>query len=78
MPAFYSRVGENAGKLARMIVSVAPAGLEKILLEVGQPVAWGQQTLPPSKAEIGHVIFLVGWELNPCFAAFVTPPPEPP
>jgi quercetin dioxygenase-like cupin family protein len=43
-------------KLARMIVSVAPAGLEKMFLEVGQPVAFGQQAPPPSKAEIDKLL----------------------
>jgi quercetin dioxygenase-like cupin family protein len=39
-------------KPARMIISVAPAGLEKMFMEVGQPVEFGQQAQPPSKAEI--------------------------
>ncbi len=38
-------------KLARMIISVAPAGPEKMFREVGQPVAFGQQAPPPSRAE---------------------------
>ena len=42
----------DTDKTARMIVSVAPAGLEKMFLEVGQPVESGQQAPPPSKAEI--------------------------
>jgi quercetin dioxygenase-like cupin family protein len=43
-------------KLARMIISVAPAGLEKMFLEVGQPVAFGEQAPPPSKAEIDKLL----------------------
>jgi quercetin dioxygenase-like cupin family protein len=40
-------------KPARMLISVAPAGLEKMFLEVGQPVAAGATTAPPpTKAEI--------------------------
>ena len=35
-----------------LIVSVASAGLEKMFLEVGQPVTFGQRAPPPSKAEI--------------------------
>src|SRR5216684_2171183 len=31
---------------ARMLISVAPAGLEKMFLEVGQPVPVGAQTAP--------------------------------
>ena len=43
-------------KLARMIVSVAPAGLEKMFLEVGQPVAFGGQAPPASKDEIDKLL----------------------
>ena len=46
----------NTDTLARMIVSVAPAGLEKMFFEVGQPVAFGQQPPPPSKAEIDRLL----------------------
>jgi len=46
----------DTDKTARMIVSVAPAGLEKMFLEVGQPVALGQQAPPPSKAEIDKLL----------------------
>ena len=43
-------------KPARMIISVAPAGLEKMFMEVGQPVAFGQQAPPPSRAEIEKLL----------------------
>jgi hypothetical protein len=43
-------------KPARMIISVAPAGLEKMFMEVGQPVEFGQQPPPPSKAEIEKLL----------------------
>ncbi len=46
----------DTGQTARMIVSVAPAGLEKMFLEVGQPVAFGQQAPPPSMAEIDKLL----------------------
>jgi quercetin dioxygenase-like cupin family protein len=46
----------NTDKPARMIVSVAPAGLEKMFLEVGQPVTFGQQAPPPSKTEIDKLL----------------------
>jgi quercetin dioxygenase-like cupin family protein len=36
---------------ARMLISVAPAGLEQMFLEVGQPVAVGAQTAPPPTSE---------------------------
>lgn len=40
----------------RMIISVAPAGREKMFMEVGQPVELGQQPPPPSKAEIEKLL----------------------
>ncbi|QDU25846.1 Quercetin 2,3-dioxygenase [Anatilimnocola aggregata] len=43
-------------KSARMIISVAPAGLEKMFLEVGQPVKLGDAPPPPSKAEIEKLL----------------------
>lgn len=46
----------DTDKVARMIISVAPAGLEKMFLEVGQPVTFGQQAPPPSKAEIDRLL----------------------
>jgi mannose-6-phosphate isomerase-like protein (cupin superfamily) len=42
----------ESGQPARMLISVAPAGLEKMFLEVGQPLAVGETAQPPSKAEI--------------------------
>lgn len=46
----------ETGKAARMIISVAPAGLEKMFMEVGQPVACGQQPSPPSEPEIEKLL----------------------
>ncbi|MCL4200961.1 MAG: cupin domain-containing protein [Pirellulaceae bacterium] len=43
-------------KPARMIVSVAPAGFEKMLFELGQPVAVGEQAPPPSRDEIERLL----------------------
>lgn len=43
-------------KTARMIITVAPAGLEKMFFEVGQPVKLGETPLPPSKAEIEKLL----------------------
>lgn len=43
-------------KTARMIISVAPAGLEKMFLEVGIPVRLGDTPPPPSKAEIEKLL----------------------
>ena len=42
---------------ARMLISVAPAGLEKMFFEVGQPVAAGATTAPPpTKGEIEKML----------------------
>lgn len=41
----------ESGKSARMLISVAPAGLEKMFFEVGQPVAQGATTAPPPTKE---------------------------
>lgn len=46
----------ETGKPARMIVSVAPAGFEKMFMEAGQPVAHGQQAPPASKDEIDRLL----------------------
>ncbi len=46
----------DTNKPARMIISVVPAGLEKMFLEVGQPVAFGLQAPPPSQAEIDKLL----------------------
>ncbi len=43
----------ESGKTARMLISVAPAGLEKMFFEFGVPLAEGSTTaLPPTKEEI--------------------------
>ena len=43
----------ESGKPARMLISVAPAGLEQMFIECGIPVAQGATTAPPTtKAEI--------------------------
>ena len=42
---------------AKMLISVAPAGLEKMFFEVGVPLADGTTAaLPPTKAEIEKMI----------------------
>jgi quercetin dioxygenase-like cupin family protein len=43
-------------KIARMIFSVAPAGLEKMLFEVGVPVKLSDTPLPPTKSEIEKLL----------------------
>jgi hypothetical protein len=37
----------ESGQPARMLISVAPAGLERMFFEVGQPVPEGARTAPP-------------------------------
>src|SRR5262249_10884731 len=47
----------ESGKPARMLISVAPAGLEKMFFEVGQPVAQGASPAPaPTKEEIDRFL----------------------
>ena len=47
----------ESGKPAKMLISVAPAGLEKMFFEVGVPVAQGTTTAPPpTKAEIEKLL----------------------
>lgn len=43
-------------KTARMIISIAPAGLEKMFLEVGVPVKLGDTPPPPARAEIEKLL----------------------
>jgi quercetin dioxygenase-like cupin family protein len=47
----------ESARPARMLISVAPAGLEGMFFEVGQPVAQGATTTPPpTKAEIEKLL----------------------
>lgn len=47
----------ESNRPAKMLISVAPAGLEKMFIEVGVPVAVGSQTAPlPTKAEIEKLL----------------------
>jgi quercetin dioxygenase-like cupin family protein len=42
---------------ARMLISIAPAGLEKMFLEIGTPMATGATTAPaPAKEEIAKMV----------------------
>ena len=43
-------------KTARMIISVAPAGLEKMFFEVGVPAKVDETPPPPTKAEIEKLL----------------------
>ena len=47
----------EGGRPARMLISVAPAGLEKMFFEVGVPLAEGAMTAPPpTKEEIEKLL----------------------
>jgi quercetin dioxygenase-like cupin family protein len=47
----------ESGTVARMLISVAPAGLEKMFFEFGVPLAEGAMTaLPPTQAEIEKLL----------------------
>jgi hypothetical protein len=47
----------ESDKPARMLISVAPAGLEKMFFEVGVALPEGSTTaLPPSKEEIERLL----------------------
>jgi quercetin dioxygenase-like cupin family protein len=47
----------ESGKSAKMLISVAPAGLEQMFFEVGLPVAQGAKTAaPPTKEEIEKLL----------------------
>jgi mannose-6-phosphate isomerase-like protein (cupin superfamily) len=47
----------ESGKPAKMLISVAPAGLEKMFFEVGVPVPPGATTAaPPTKEEIERLL----------------------
>jgi len=47
----------ESGRPAKMLISVAPAGLEKMFFEVGVPLAEGATTaLPPSHEEIEKLL----------------------
>ena len=47
----------ESGQAAKMIFSVAPAGLEQMFIEVGTPMADGAATIPPpSPEEIGRLL----------------------
>jgi quercetin dioxygenase-like cupin family protein len=47
----------ESSQTAKMLISVAPAGLEKMFMEVGVPLADGATTaLPPTKQEIEKLL----------------------
>jgi quercetin dioxygenase-like cupin family protein len=47
----------ESGKAAKMLISVAPAGLEQMFFEFGVPLAEGATTaLPPTKEEIEKLL----------------------
>lgn len=62
----------ESGKPARMLISVAPAGLEKMFFEVGVPVPPGATSAsPPTKAEIDKLL-----EIAPRYGVEIKLPPH--
>ena len=60
----------ESGKPALMLISIAPAGLEKMFFEVGVPVPSGTTTAsPPTQAEIAKLI-----EVAPRYGVEIKPP----
>ena len=60
----------ESGQPAKMLISVAPAGLEKMFFEVGVPLADGATTaLPPAKAEIEKLL-----AVSPGYGVEILPP----
>ena len=60
----------ESDRLAKMLISVAPAGLEQMFFEVGVPLAEGVTTaLPPTKDEIEKL-----QEIAPRFGVEITLP----
>lgn len=56
---------------AKMLISVAPAGLEQMFLEVGQPVAAGTDVAPPpTQADIEKLLAAA-----PRYGVEILPPP---
>jgi len=58
MPVGTPHSFKNASnKPAKMLVSVAPAGLEKMFMEIGVPLAEGATTaLPPTREDIEKLL----------------------
>jgi mannose-6-phosphate isomerase-like protein (cupin superfamily) len=51
----------ESGRPARMLISIAPAGLEQMFFDVGVPVPEGSRTAPPpTSAEIEKLLAVAG------------------
>lgn len=61
----------ESDKSARMLISVAPGGLEKMFFEVGQPMNVGEAPPPPSHAEIEKLLAAA-----PRYGVEILPPPH--
>ena len=61
----------ESGKPAKMLISVAPAGLEQMFFEVGQPVSPGATASLPTKADIEKLL-----EVAPRFGIEIRVPPH--
>ncbi len=50
------RFKNESQQTARMLISIAPAGLEKMFLDVGRPIAFGDPAPPPSQEDIEKLL----------------------
>lgn len=63
---WFRNVGETP---ARMLIMTTPAGLEQFFLEIGRPVADGDEPTPPSQDEIERLL-----EAAPRYGLEIRPP----
>ena len=55
-PGVWHRFKNETDMPVKMLISVAPAGLEEMFLEVGQPTQPGASALPPTREEIEKLL----------------------
>jgi mannose-6-phosphate isomerase-like protein (cupin superfamily) len=55
-PGVLHRFQNESNAPAKMLVLVAPAGLEQMFFEVGKPVVPGENPAPPTPQEIAHLL----------------------
>lgn len=61
----------ESDQAARMLIVVAPGGLEKMFAEVGQPMREGDAPPPPSHADIEKLLAIA-----PQYGVEILPPPQ--
>jgi mannose-6-phosphate isomerase-like protein (cupin superfamily) len=50
------RFKNESGKIAKMIITIVPAGLEQMFFETGEPLEPGGSAKPPSREEIERLL----------------------